>query len=781
MGVRMNSSRIQPTTASQEIQTLRARVRELESIEIEHKQVEHVLRQGQEQIELLLNCAGEGIYGIGLNGCCTFCNPACVRLLGYQNSNEVIGKNMHALIHHTRSDGTSYPEEECQIFKAFRQGMGVRMEEEVLWRADGSSFCAEYRSFPICTGENAITGAVVTFVDISERKQAEEENRRLMLHLDKRVKELMALHETARILQNPQAMTTEVVRKIISLLPLAWQHSEVAAARFAFDEIEVATSNFSLTPWVLSATFSTSNEKRGVLEVCYLVEKPNVEEGPFCIEERHLINSVGEMLRAYFERKQAEHALQQSERKYREIFEQAVEGIFQTTPTGRFMNANPALAQLYGYLSPMELMQVVTNAGTQLYVDPQRRRDFIRCLEEQGIVTNFESQVYRKDGSVIWTSENARAVHDVHGTLLFYEGFVFDISARKQAEELLVMKNRLQAENRYLKEKVLDSQSFGDLIGQNVTLRAIEEQISQVAQTDASVLIFGESGTGKELIAREIHKQSRRKDRPMICVSCASIPKELYESEFFGHVKGAFTGAVKDRVGRFEAATGGTLFLDEVGELSLEIQAKLLRVLQEQAFERVGSCQTMHVDVRVITATNQNLAEMVQAGTFRSDLFYRLNIFPVTLPPLRNRIGDIPLLVKYFCDMFSKKLGKPIKGISPESMARLMAYSWPGNVRELMNIIERAAILARSPILKIRDIPDLRRMAQGPTVVSYTIQEMERIHILQILEETNNIIAGPRGAAVRLGLNPNTLRSRMQKLGIKTSQHTTSRLSPHSM
>ena len=769
----MNTSRARSNT-SQEMKALRARVRALEGAEREREQVASVLRQSQEQIELLLNCAGEGIYGIGLDGCCTFCNPACVRLLGYQSCEDLIGKNMHALIHHTRSDGTPYPEGECQIYKAFRQGVGIRMEEEVLWRADGSSFCAEYRSFPIRAGENAITGAVVTFVDISERKQAEAKNRLLMHHLDERVKELTALHETARILQNPKATPTEVVQKIITLLPLAWQHSDVAVARFMFDEeIAIATPNFTLTPWVQSTTFTTSNGKQGVLEICYLVEKPNVEDGPFYIEERHLINSVGEMLRAYFERKQAEHALQQSEEKYREIFEQAVEGIFQTTPTGRFINVNPALARLYGYLSPMELIQAVTDIGTQLYADPFRRREFIDHLEEKGIVTNFESQACRKDGSVIWTSENARAVRDSHGTLLFYEGFVIDISARKQAEELLTMKNRLQAENLYLKEEVLDSQSFGNLIGQSSCLRTIEEQTSQVAQTDASVLIFGESGTGKELVAREIHKRSHRRDRPMICVSCASIPKELYESEFFGHVKGAFTGAVKDRVGRFEAATGGTLFLDEVGELSLEIQAKLLRVLQEQAFERVGSCHTMHVDVRVIAATNQNLAEMVQAGRFRSDLFYRLNIFPMNLPPLRNRMSDIPLLVKYFCDIFSKKFSKPIRGVSSESMTRLMAYSWPGNIRELMNIIERAAILSRNPILKIGNIPDLHHTTRDTPMVPYTIQEMERIHILQILEETNNIIAGPRGAAIRLGLNPNTLRSRMQKLGIKTSPQIT--------
>lgn len=759
----------------QDIGTFLARIEELEGAEVERQQMETALRQSAEQIRLLLNCAGEGIYGVDLNGICTFCNPSCVRLLGYQSKAELIGKNMHTLIHHTRRDGTPYPEGDCQIYEAFRGGVGIQVEEEVFWRADGSSFCSEYRSFPVYSGEQAIIGAVVTFVDISERKRAEDNNRILMHNLNERIKELTCLHETARVLQDPHATSKGVVHKVLSLLPEALQCPENTAARFTFADMEVATPSFRQTPWMQYTAFTTSEGTRGLLEVCYLTEKPEMDEGPFMIEERHLINSLGEMLGVYFERKRMEHALQQSEKKYRGIFDQAVEGIFQTSPDGRFISANPALARLYGYESPYQLMQAVTDIGRQLYVDQTRRNEFSLVLSDQEVVSNFESQVYRKDGTVIWTSENARIVRDANGTLLFYEGFVVDISARKQAEELLHMKNRLQAENLYLKEEVMGARAFGDLVGQSHALRIIEEQVNRVAPTDASVLIFGESGTGKELVAREIHRRSLRKDRPMICVSCGSIPRELYESEFFGHVKGAFTGAVKDRVGRFEAANGGTLFLDEVGELPLDIQVKLLRVLQEKEFERVGSSHTIHVNVRVIAATNRNLEDAVKAETFRSDLFYRLNIIPLTLPPLRERKSDIPALARYFLGNLSKKLGIPLEGISPESMDRLMHYSWPGNVRELMNIIERAAILARNPIL---EIPELRLTPDESPRTSLNLQNLERNHILRVLRETNDIIGGPRGAAVRLGLHANTLRSRIKKLGIHKTLHDTSQATP---
>ena len=332
---------------------------------------------------------------------------------------------------------------------------------------------------------------------------------------------------------------------------------------------------------------------------------------------------------------------------------------------------------------------------------------------------------------------------------------------RNALAEVERLKNRLQAENVYLQEEITTAHHGGEMIGQSRALQQILRQVEQVAPTDATVLIQGETGTGKELIARAIHHRSPHQDRPLVKVNCATLPAGLVESELFGHEKGAFTGAFARKIGRFELADGGTIFLDEIGELPLELQAKLLRVLQEGEFERVGGSHTITVNVRVIAATNRDLATAVQAGCFRADLFYRLNVFPLTLPPLRERQDDIPLLVECFLSRMTTKLGKALTGISDESMARVMRYSWSGNVRELQNVIERAAILARGPIVEIDDALEQRLPPSDHTLPATSLQEVERAHIIRVLAETHGIIEGPRGAARILGLHPNTLRFRL--------------------
>jgi formate hydrogenlyase transcriptional activator len=313
-------------------------------------------------------------------------------------------------------------------------------------------------------------------------------------------------------------------------------------------------------------------------------------------------------------------------------------------------------------------------------------------------------------------------------------------------------------------------------------------KVEQAAPTDSTVLISGETGTGKELIARAIHSRSRRKDRPLVKVDCSAISAGLVESELFGHVKGAFTGAIERRTGRFEVADGGTIFLDEVGELPLETQVKLLRVLQEQEFEPVGSSKTVRVNVRVIAATNRDLQEGVRAGRFRSDLFYRLNVLPLEVPPLRERRSDIPQLVMFFLARFGKRFGRQIETVSQDTMDRLVNYAWPGNIRELQNIIERAVALSEHSVLELdRDlVPVLSpgdhpetgstraQMAEAAAPTSpglASLEEIERSHILAVLKQTGGVIEGPKGAAKVLDLHPNTLRSRMQKLGIKRTSH----------
>jgi Nif-specific regulatory protein len=338
---------------------------------------------------------------------------------------------------------------------------------------------------------------------------------------------------------------------------------------------------------------------------------------------------------------------------------------------------------------------------------------------------------------------------------------------RHALAEVERLKNRLQAENAYLQEELTTTHHGGEIIGHSHALQEVLRRVAQVAPTDATVLIQGETGTGKELIARAIHQRSRYRDRPLVKVNCATLPAGLVESELFGHEKGAFTGAVARKIGRFELADGGTIFLDEIGELPLEVQAKLLRVLQEGEFERVGGAHTLTVAVRVIAATNRDLATAVEAGSFRADLFYRLNVFPLTLPPLRERPEDIPLLVECFLAGMAQKLGRALTGLSDASLARVRRYAWPGNVRELQNVLERAAILARGPIVEIDEALEPRLPSGDHPAPATSLQEVEREHIRRVLTDTHGIIEGPRGAARILGLHPNTLRFRLQKLGIK--------------
>ena len=332
-------------------------------------------------------------------------------------------------------------------------------------------------------------------------------------------------------------------------------------------------------------------------------------------------------------------------------------------------------------------------------------------------------------------------------------------------EEIDALKGRFQSEAVYLQEEIKLEHNFEEIIGQSAPMRQLLRTIEQVAPTEATVLIQGETGTGKELLARAVHNRSLRKDRPLVKVNCGSIPSGLVESELFGHEKGAFTGATQRRIGRFELANGGTIFLDEVTELPFDTQVKLLRVLQEGEFERVGSSETIKVDVRVIAATNRELKEVVANGTFRSDLFYRLNVFPLKAPPLRDRKGDVLLLVHFFLGKYAKKLGKEVRSVSQKSMESLTNYNWPGNVRELQNVVERAVVLASGSIANIDD-----SVLQSHSTVHQsidTLENIERHHIVRALNETGWVIHGKRGAAEILRINPSTLRSRMDKLGIR--------------
>jgi formate hydrogenlyase transcriptional activator len=385
-------------------------------------------------------------------------------------------------------------------------------------------------------------------------------------------------------------------------------------------------------------------------------------------------------------------------------------------------------------------------------------REVLPVLRRSGSIHDFEYQFVKKNGEVIDLALTAVSDLEEDGRIVRTLSMLLPIADRKRAE-------RLASQNVYLREELTGEFISGEIIGACAPIQEVFKNIELVAGTDSTVLLLGETGTGKELVARAIHKASRRKDGVMVKINCGALPSGLVENELFGHEKGAFTGAAARQKGRFELADKSTIFLDEIGELPLETQTKLLRVLQDQELERVGGAETIKVDVRVIAATNRDLAAEVERGRFRADLFYRLNIFPIRIPPLRERIDDVPLLSDFFVKKFAARMGKKITRIHRQAIEKLMAWTWPGNVRELANILERAVILCAGSELQTRHIGlDGGRVAHEAEIP--TLEESERRLILKALEKCKGRLAGPKGAAVLLGINRSTLWSRMQKLGI---------------
>jgi transcriptional regulator with GAF, ATPase, and Fis domain len=407
-------------------------------------------------------------------------------------------------------------------------------------------------------------------------------------------------------------------------------------------------------------------------------------------------------------------------------------------------------------------------------------RDRTAAAWEQSISAGapyeIEYRFRRSDGVYRWFRGRAIPMSgaDRPGTRWF--GVATDIEDSKRAEatlraaldEVKRLKDRLETENVFLKEEIKTQHAFEDIVGRSPALRQMLEQAEKVAPGDTTVLVTGETGTGKELLARAIHNLSPRRERPLVVVNCGAISPGLVESELFGHEKGAFTGAVGRRIGRFEIADGGTLFLDEIGDLPLDLQVKLLRVLQEGELERVGGTRQIRVDVRVIAATHRDLEALVREGRFRADLFYRLHVFPIRTPPLRERPEDIPELVRYFVLKYAAKLGKRIESVPRELLDGLAAYSWPGNIRELANVIERSVILSRGTTLELDGLlPAQPSLPSKQATAGQTLEELERLHIVEALDQTGWRVSGPKGAAVLLGLKPTTLEARMKKLGVR--------------
>jgi len=662
----------------------------------ERIRAEEAVHRSEERFRLILDSAAEGIFGCDPEGTCLFCNPAAVRLLGYDDPSELLGKNMHALEHHSRADGTPYPIEECPIYLGFKTGQGVHRDDEVYWRKDGTCFPVEFWSH-LVRRDNSTLSAVITFVDITERKQAEE-----------------ALRKSERLKRS----ILEINNAIIT----------------------------NLTKDALLRSISAA------LQPCVPFDRCAVTLYAPETDTIHFLAVAGALRSDYFQ------------------------------PGLEVDRTETSAGWVFDHQQPLR-----RNLDEEQQFANERRlfEEGLRSLCAVPLVLRGKSIGTL---SVVSREKNAYSEEDAQFLQEVAIQVALAIENMKFYEEIAALKARLEKENIYLREEIRTEHNFEEIVGNSPALLAVLRAVEQVAPTDSTALIYGETGTGKELIARAIHNRSARKDRTLVSVNCSAMSAGLVESELFGHVKGAFTGAIEQRIGRFELAHGGTVFLDEIGELPLETQVKLLRVLQEHEFEPVGSSRTQRVDVRVIAATNRNLREMVEAGRFRSDLFYRLNVFPLQLPPLRERRADIPQLVALCVSRFARRFGKKVEGVSQETMARLMSYPWPGNIRELQNVMERAIVLSTGPTLRLdKDLvpvvvsegspetyeipaPGARPAPASPFGLP-TLEEVERSHILAALQQAVGVVDGPKGAAKILDLHPNTLRHRMNKLGIKRSAH----------
>jgi formate hydrogenlyase transcriptional activator len=662
----------------------------------ERKMAEEALQKSEERVRLILDSTAEGIFGCDPDGTCRFCNPAAVRLLGYGDTSELLGMNMHALEHHTRRDGSPYPIEECPIYIGFQKGEGVHRDDEYYWRKDGTCFPVEFWSHPVFR-EGKTLGAVITFVDITERKKAE----RALRESEQRKQALLELNNA--IITN---LTEETLLRSISV---------------------------AMRPLIPSDRCAIT------------LHRPETDTLRFL--------AVAGVLRS-------------------DYFQSGLEVSRAETSLGRAFDLQRPLLRCN-----LEVEQQFAN-------ERRLANEGLRSLCTVPLILRGVSI-----GTLSVVSRNRNQYSDADASFLqdLAVQVALAVENMKAFEEIAALKARLEEENVYLREEIRTEHNFEEIVGNSPALLAVLRAVEQIAPTDSTVLISGETGTGKELIARALHNRSTRKGRALVSVNCSAISAGLVESELFGHLKGAFTGAIERRVGRFEFANGGTIFLDEVGELPLETQAKLLRVLQEQEFEPVGSSRSVRVDVRVIAATNRNLREEVDAGRFRSDLFYRLSVFPLRLPPLRDRRSDIPQLAAFCLARFSKRFRKNVEGVSRETMARLMSYSWPGNIRELQNVMERAVVLSAGPTLRLdKDLVPVA-LSEGCQVTAEThaedtsevhtdaalptLEEMERSHILAVLRQTNGVVDGPGGAARILNIHPNTLRHRMGKLGITRAGH----------
>jgi PAS domain S-box-containing protein len=669
--------------------------------------------------------------------------------------------------------------------------------EARLRRADGAYRWFLHRAVPLRNDAGHIIKWYGTSTDIEDRKQVEQVRTEQARQAAVRAEVSTAFSKSADLREILRGCTEAIVRHVGAAFARIWTPTEdgetleLQASAGLYTHLDGPHSRIPVGQLKIgliaaerkaSLTNDVMNDPRATDQVWARHEGMVAFAGyPLIVEERLVgvmalfarerlsaatldtLAAVADLIAQGIGRKHAEERVRQQERELRQLIDFVPQSIFAALgPDGSFLYANQVALEYCGlsaedFRAPDIVERVFHPDDVERFVD-QRQRGL-----ESKTPSELEARILRKDGQYRWFLIRYNPLWNDWGQITRWYGTATDIEDRKQAEE------RFRNENVALREELDQASMFEEIVGASPALQAVLARVAKVAPTDSTVLITGETGTGKELIARAIHKRSARAARAFVSVNCAAIPPSLIAAELFGHEKGAFTGALQRRLGRFELAEGGSLFLDEIGDLPAETQVALLRVLQEHEFERVGGTRVMRADVRVIAATNRDLPAAVSAGTFRSDLFYRINVFPLELPPLRERRQDIPLLVEYFLDRYASKAGKKIRGINKKTLELLQAYRWPGNIRELQNVIERSVIVCETETFSVDESWLTQESVPGEPAsqaLGEKLATQEKDMIEAALAATRGRVSGPSGAAAKLGIAPSTLENKIRSLQI---------------
>jgi PAS domain S-box-containing protein len=721
----------------EELSALRRRVAALEGSEVPAVDEEH--------FRLMVEVAPVAIMGIR-NGCFLSVNPAGSQMLGFSDPQEMVGMSALEVI-----ASESQPEI-VEGIKRLENGLDNPPVELTLIRQDGMRIKAESTSASISI--DGIPTAVIIAQDITERKENEKRLQMMQFSIDHALDRIAWIAPDGRFLYANEPACKEMGYTLNEVLSMS---------------VSDVDPNFPSERW---AEHCQEVRKRGFMRLETQQISDDGETHDVEVSSNWLKFGEYEFMcsfaRDITERRQLEVKLKESEERFRAFMDNNPASIYIKDENDRHIYGNPA-----AFKSVRKKPDEFIGSTTQDLWPPQLADKLIesdRKVIDEGIPRITEEWSSTEKGEVRWLRDIKFPIKLGSGKKLL-GGIAIDITAIKESEqelrnaysEIKRLKQKLEHENIYLREEIKLEHQHESFIGKSDVIRGVLSQAEEVSKTDSTVLILGETGTGKELLAREIHKMSARKDGPLVNVNCASLPPTLIESELFGREKGAYTGALSKQVGRFEIADGSSIFLDEIGELPMELQAKLLRILHEGEFERLGSPKTITVDVRIIAATNRDLEKAVEEGRFREDLYYRLHVYPIEIPPLREHLEDIDPLVWAFVREFGERMGKKIDRVPRESLEALKRYDWPGNVRELKNSVERAMIMTKGTILKI----DKPLVKSNKSSRIETWDALQRKHILKALEMTGGRVSGKNGAAAMLQINPKTLESKMKNLGIK--------------